>query len=61
MYIGRKDFFQCDTCDKIEHVSNGLPKGWCWLKKGIGQNIEHACEECRKSLPKQNQFEAGQK
>lgn len=59
MYRGRMDCFQCDTCKKIEYVHNGFPKGWCYLK--TGGVVEHACEICRKEIPKDRQFEAGQK
>lgn len=58
-YIGRKDQFQCNGCHKIEYVSNGLPKGWCYIK--TGGTTEHACADCRVNLPKDKQFDAGQK
>lgn len=58
-YLGRKDKFQCDTCKRVEYVDGGFPKGWCYLK--TGGKVEHACEECRKSISSEKQFAAGQK
>ncbi len=54
-YIGRKDQFKCDACNKIEYVSNGLPKGWCYIK--TGGTTEHACGGCRKHIPREVQCE----
>lgn len=58
-YQGRKDKFECDTCNCVEYVDGGLPKGWCYLK--ADKRIEHACEKCKQSIPKDRQFAAGQK
>jgi hypothetical protein len=58
-YQGRKDKFKCDTCNRVEYVDNGFPDGWVYLK--AGGKVEHACSECRKCIPREQQFAAGQK